>query len=126
MKTKVRKILVADDDPDVTEIYQSFADIYSSSMDEEYEFIYCKNGEDVLTYLYSESPDLIFLDLVMPKMSGLEVLNKLDSIDKTIPVVIVSGFLNDSVKENCGYNGPLHFVSKPILFHDISKYLKKY
>ncbi|MBI5221733.1 MAG: response regulator [Candidatus Magasanikbacteria bacterium] len=53
-------------------------------------------GEEGLSLALKEHPDLILLDIFMPKMNGLEVINALhqDKLGKTVPVIILSN-LND-------------------------------
>ena len=57
--------------------------------------------------------DLIISDLEMPKMNGKEVLDKLREIDPQIKVMLSSGALNDSDKQNVMYKGFNGFLIKP-------------
>jgi CheY-like chemotaxis protein len=58
-----------------------------------YAVISAEDGETALQYARNEKPDLILLDLLLPKISGLEVLTRLkhSRVTATIPVVAVSG-----------------------------------
>ena len=121
-----KKIVVAEDDENVIDFYREFIEDFSEATTEKIDASYCKNGADVFTYLDVQLPNLMFLDLVMPKVGGIEVLNKLNQIESKIPIVIVSGFLDEKTVAQCTKRGACYFVSKPFSYADISKYLKLY
>lgn len=82
----MKKILVIEDDKYITHAYQS------KLTKEGYDIRTALDGEEAETILNSFSPDIIILDLVLPKKDGFEVLQDLQSNDKwkSIPVIIVS------------------------------------
>lgn len=89
----MKKILVIDDD-------QFFAKTLESALPKEkYSLVYAEDGEVGLAKLESEKPDLIILDLMMPKLDGTEFLKRLrDSKDfGKIPVLVSSNL--SSVKK---------------------------
>jgi len=59
---------------------------------EGYEVSVAKNGEEGLELMSRETPDLILLDIIMPKLGGLEVMEKMneDKSLKSIPVIVIS------------------------------------
>ncbi len=82
------KVLLVEDDPRVRQLYELVLTM------EEYEVVCAVNGEEGLQKAEEESPDLIFLDLRIPKISGLDLLQMLRNNPKTkdIPVVILSNY----------------------------------
>src|SRR5215510_4472691 len=58
---------------------------------EGYEFLGAATGQEGLTLAERESPDLVILDVKMPGMDGLEVLDRLRATADSLPVVVVSG-----------------------------------
>ncbi len=64
---------------------------------EKFMVIQAANGEDGLAMALQEKPDLILLDIFMPKMNGLEVINKLhkDKWGKHVPVIVLSNINDD-------------------------------
>ena len=82
-----KKILIVDDEPDVI--------IFLSAVLEEsgYETIGAKDGVEGLELLRKESPDLVVLDVMLPRKSGMTMFQELRQDEKTsrIPVVIVTG-----------------------------------
>ncbi len=67
METKGKKVLIADDEPDILEI------ISYNLRNEGYETITAKDGEDALHKSKMYRPDLIVLDVMMPNKNGMEV-----------------------------------------------------
>lgn len=64
-----------------------------------FDIVFASNGQEGLDKAYSEKPDLILLDIVMPIMDGMTMLKKLHSDDwgKTIPVIVLTN-LSDNEK----------------------------
>ena|ERR1043166_8804022 len=118
-----RNILIIDDDEDDRAI---LADAIGEVSRESTVFR-AIGGVEALDWLRSvkELPDLIFLDLNMPRMNGKEFLGKIkkEKIFKRIPVVIysTSGRIEDI--EAGKKAGAVHFLTKPVLFNEICREL---
>ena len=67
MENKSRKVLIADDEPDILEILKY------NLVGEGYEVITAKDGDEALEKARRTMPDLIILDVMMPKKTGVEV-----------------------------------------------------
>ncbi|MEA5565704.1 response regulator [Anabaena sp. UHCC 0399] len=65
-----QKILIVDDEPNIVILMEQALEALE---DEGVEFFTARNGEEALETIKTEKPDLVFLDVMMPKMSGLEV-----------------------------------------------------
>ena len=83
---KIAKILLVEDDEFLANMYRAKLEI------ENYEVVMALNGEAGLHMAEEKNPDLILLDIVMPKMNGFEVLNHLKSDKdlKKIPVILLT------------------------------------
>ncbi|MDZ7726294.1 MAG: response regulator [Candidatus Campbellbacteria bacterium] len=83
-----KKVLAVEDDLFLKEL------LAGKLSDDEFDVSYAATGEDALELADSEKPDIILLDILLPGMSGFEVLEKLkaDEGTKDIPVVILSNF----------------------------------
>ena len=80
------KILVVDDE-------KSTLLLYSRELaDEGYEILSATSPREALERFRSDRPDLVVLDIRMPGMDGLEVLGRLLSIDRKVPIVLMSAF----------------------------------
>jgi CheY-like chemotaxis protein len=98
-----RKVLVVDDDPVVGE---SFNRVLSGKG---YAVITAENGEEALAKLESEQYDVVFTDLRMPGMDGLEVAERVKAKQPWTPVVIVTGYGSHTSEERAYAAG----VSEP-------------
>lgn len=80
------KALIVDDNSDfVVSLYK-----YMQSQIPELDIVgLASNGEEAIKYIDEINPDIVFLDLDMPKLSGIEVLKKIRS--KNVQVIIMSG-----------------------------------
>jgi len=88
-----KKILIIDDEPDMVTFLCALLE------DHGYVTITAADGEEGMTKIKSEKPDLISLDLLMPNKTGIKMFRELRKDDeiKDIPVVMVTGFGKDDV-----------------------------
>ena len=110
VKQKRSKILVADDNVQNCELLQAYLD------DLDVETVVAYDGQETLDKVASENPDLILLDIMMPKVSGFEVCRRLKSDEKTrdIPIVMVTALNEMADIERAVEAGTDDFLSKPI------------
>lgn len=110
MDPKGKKVLVADDEPDILEI------IGYNLTAEGYEVEYAKDGEEALTKAKELMPDLIILDVMMPRRTGMEVCRLLraqDAFNDTLIIFLTA--LNDELSHVKGLEfGADDFISKPV------------
>lgn len=115
------KLVVIDDEPDMARLISDVADI---------------SGYTVAAYFdarefvenYDGSVDVIFLDLVMPEMSGLDVINFLEAQRSRASLVLMTGFNTDmlEIAREAAISANLNFVSgfrKPFRFDDLRSLL---
>lgn len=109
MDSRKRKILLVDDEPSIIKTIGKRLEI------EGYEVIVAMDGEEALAKAKSEKPDLIVLDLMLPKINGFEICEQLkkDRQSREIPVVtIFTGRGNDEDKDKCLKLGAAAYVTK--------------
>ena len=81
-----QKILIVDDEAHIRMlIEQTLEDLE----DEGVELLFAENGEEALQLIQNEEPDLVFLDVMMPKMNGMEVCQKVKKALKLSNVYII-------------------------------------
>ena len=80
-----------------------------------YDVIESENGEEALKLLEQESPELIIVDLLMPIMGGLELLEKLNSSHPDLKAMVITSDIQKTVQEKCRELGVYSFINKPIL-----------
>jgi len=102
-------ILVVDDQ------FQSLELLEAHLVPQGYEIVKAVSGEEALEKLSGGQIDLVLLDIMMPKMSGLEVLKKLRADEKTrlMPVVMVTALKETEDKVKALDAGCYDFISKP-------------
>ncbi len=105
----MKKVLIIEDEEDLREIMR-----YNFER-EGYEVIAVESGEDGLAAAKNENPDILLLDLMLPKMSGLDVCRELkqDKATKKIPIIMVSA-KGEEADIVCGLElGADDYVAKP-------------
>ena len=106
----VKKILIADDEPDILEIIQY------NLQNEGYEVITAKNGNEAIDQAKRSMPDLIILDIMMPGKNGIEVCNILrtqPAFNDTLIIFLTA--LSDEGTEVKGLEtGAADFITKPV------------
>ena len=86
-------ILVIDDE-------RAVRDAFELALDEEgYDVRTAEDGPSGLSDIEAQRPDLVFLDLKMPEMTGVEVLRRIKAKDSSIPVYIVTAFQREFMQE---------------------------
>ena len=101
-------IMIVDDDRDVR---QSIMDVFG---DEGYEVYGAGGGQDALDIVNRENIDLIFLDIWMPDLDGMQVLQQLKAIHPEIPVVMISGHGTIETAVQSTKLGAFDFIEKPV------------
>src|SRR5215471_10351169 len=80
---------------------------------EGYEFIGAATGQEGLALAEREAPDLVLLDVKMPGMDGIEVLDRLRAMNDSLPVVVVSGHGTIGTAVEATKKGAFDFIEKP-------------
>ena len=73
------------------------------------------SGKDALAVVKKEKPQIVFLDIMMPGMNGLEALREIKKLDKTIKVIMVTVMDDAATREEAKRGGADEFVTKPFL-----------
>ncbi|MBL7715633.1 MAG: response regulator transcription factor [Bdellovibrionales bacterium] len=108
MTTSNRKILIVEDDDSVFEMMEMV-------LSERHAIVRAKDGEEALSAVLSQKPDLVLLDIGIPKIDGLKVTETLrgDAATSHIPILIITGN-DDSEKRISAFNlGADDFLGKP-------------
>jgi DNA-binding response OmpR family regulator len=113
------KVLIVDDDPEIRESLRDVLEI------EGYDVGTAANGREALDRLDAEVPALVLLDLMMPIMSGgelLSVLRKKDALAE-LPVVVLSAWPAEAVKVGRWAQG---FLKKPTRLEELLSIVEKF
>jgi DNA-binding NtrC family response regulator len=104
----MKRILVGDDEARIRFLYEE------ALVGAGYEVVLAKDGREVCEKFICEKPDLVILDIKMPGMQGIEVLQRLRELDKNVPVVISTAYQkmeNDAVISTSDVAA---FITKPV------------
>ena len=116
-----KTIIIAEDD------YNSFLYLKELFKDYNVNIVYAENGQVLMDMLESSQPDLILLDIKMPKKSGFECLQEIRTKYHKIKVILQTAYAMDVEREKCYEEGCNGYIAKPIqkdeLFRVISKVL---
>jgi len=104
------RILVVDDDDSVISVMQQY---FASAG---YRVEFAQHGGDALTLVQHNPPDLVLLDLMMPGMNGVEVLQRILALRATLPVIIVTARADATLAEQTRALGAFAYVTKPFEF----------
>ncbi len=107
---KPSKLLIVDDTDGIAESIKAALKGY------ECEFTVAFDGEAAINAVRDEKFDLIFLDMMLPKHSGVEVLKVVKQVAPETPVVIMTGFCDNTLLEEASRLGIVSFLRKPIDF----------
>ncbi len=104
------RVLIADDNQQNRELLDAYL------ADEGYHIIMAADGEQTLQKVREENPDLILLDIMMPRLSGYEVCQRLKNNEETrgIPILMVTALKETGDIEKAVEAGADDFLSKPV------------
>ena len=124
-----KKILVIDDEPDMVTFLATLLE------DNGYEILTASDGDEGLTKIKNEKPDLVSLDLLMPNKTGIKMFRELrrDPEISATPVVMVTGFATDDAP-NMDFKKWIHqrsirppeaYIEKPVDKDSLLKEIKR-
>ena len=118
----MKRILFIEDE---SALQKAFGDILKQ---EGYEMISALNGEEGLKLAKTEKPDLILLDLILPKLHGFEVLEKLkaDEETKDIPIIILTNLEGtDDIEKALKLGATTYLVKASYTLEEVIEKVKK-
>lgn len=118
----MKKILIVDDEQDIVE---SLKFVLEAS---DYACYCAYNGEDGLKLAKELTPDLIILDVMMPKINGYKIsrLLKYDNKYKDIPILMITARSQEEDKLIGEETGANEYITKPFDLNDVANRVKKY
>lgn len=114
------KVLICDDSPLVRR--QLTKILNNNGIEKIFE---ASDGEQAVLKYAEIVPDLVFMDIVMPKKTGVEALNNIVSIDKNAKVVMASSVGTQQNLKEAIENGAFDFIQKPVSDDAIVKIINK-
>jgi DNA-binding response OmpR family regulator len=113
-----RKILVVDDDPmflmTIKGLITSAGYLFDSAM----------NGKEALEKVGKSPPHLIIVDVIMREMNGFELTRAIRALNKTVPIIMLTGMRADSDKFEAKMAGANEYLNKPVNPDDLFRRIR--
>ncbi|MBL7075638.1 response regulator [candidate division KSB1 bacterium] len=103
-----RRILVVDDEMEVCILVKEFLE------ERGYQVAVANRGKDAVEGMKSFRPHVVLLDIRMPGMSGMEVLDQIREIDKEVGVIMVTAVKDERIGREALKKGATDYIVKPI------------
>ena len=118
----MKKILIVDDEKDIVETLSFMLKAKG------FECIHAYDGEEGLALAKSQMPNLVILDVMMPKINGYKIcrLLKFDNKYKSIPIIMVTARSQEEDKVIGEETGADEYITKPFEFSDVLDKINKY
>lgn len=116
---KKKKILIIDDEVQMCDLFRK------GLIKEGYEVITALSGPLGIEKVKKEHPDIIFLDLKMPEMDGIETLGYIRNVDKNVVVIILTGYPSMDTALKAYYLNIYDYMTKPLSLDTVKKVIEK-
>ena len=116
-----KKILIIDDEKD-------FVGVLQKALERDYQVLTAFDGEEGLKKALETKPDLVICDVVMPKLTGTELLNVVRTTFKTkdIPFIMLTAVDEADITQRAADLAVTKYVLKPVVLEELLPLVKKY
>lgn len=116
------QVLIADDNPQILELLEAYLEPLGVSVR------FAHDGAETLSAIESETPDLLLLDVMMPRHSGFEICRQLkdDAATRAIPIIMVTALNEVGDLERARDCGADDYISKPVNKLELIKLVRKH
>lgn len=109
-----KRILVVDDD-------QGILDSFEVLLGDRYDLVKAENGYEALRILEVDPPQLMFLDIKMPGLDGIDILKKLREGQKKTGVVIITATSREETEDEAKSLGIIDYLKKPLDIFEVER-----
>lgn len=117
-----KRIIVCDDDANIRESYKLI-------LNKDYDVDVTANADELFKSVDDRNPDLVILDLKLPKVDGLNCLKRLKEKNAALPVIIASAYRSSEIAHEVIKNGASDYILKPFkpqeILEKVASILKK-
>lgn len=117
-ETPVFSILIAEDDPSNYLLFEII-------LKQDYRLYHANNGIEAIELFEQYRPQLILMDIKMPKMNGYEATTQIRKISTTIPIIAITAHAFPEDKERILNSGFNDYLSKPIKFKELQRKIQE-
>jgi DNA-binding NtrC family response regulator len=109
-----KRILVVDDD-------QGILDSFEVLLGDRYDLVKVDNGYEALRILEDDPPPLMFLDIRMPGLDGMDILKRLQKDQKNVGVVVITATSQEETEEEAKSLGVIDYLKKPLDIAEVER-----
>jgi two-component system, NtrC family, response regulator AtoC len=113
------RILIADDDPSIRNLLTEFL------QGEDFRVAEASNGQEVLQQMEADRPDAVLMDIRMPELDGLSVLQRTQSDDNRVPIILMTAYGTSNLAIRAMQLGAYDYITKPFDLDDVLMTLKR-
>jgi len=114
MENLAKRILVVDDD-------RGILDSFEVLLGDRYDLVKAENGYEALRILEANPPQLMFLDIKMPGINGIDILKKLRKDQKKVGVVVITATDQEKTEEEAKSLGVIDYLKKPLDIFEVER-----
>jgi CheY-like chemotaxis protein len=114
MGQALKRILVVDDD-------KGILDSFDVLLGDRYDLVKAENGYEALQILESNPPTLMFLDIRMPGLNGIDLMRKVHQDRKDVRVVVITATNHEKTEEEARSLGVIDYLKKPLDIFEINR-----
>jgi DNA-binding NtrC family response regulator len=115
----MRKVLIVDDKENMRSFLTDVVELRQHAS------IEATDGEEAWKILSQKEVDLVITDIVMPNMNGLELLQKIRSIDPLLPVIVVTAYGSPETEQKVMKMGASAYLTKPFQLDEMEELLDR-
>jgi len=119
MENLSKRVLVVDDD-------QGILDSFEVLLGDQYDLLKAGSGFEALHILETDPPKLMFLDIKMPGLNGIDVLKKLKDDRRRVDVVVITASSQDGIEEEARSLGVIEYLKKPLDIFEVERITSHY
>lgn len=119
MGLTAKTCIIVDDDVQITELFSELMTLQGLDV-----LAIGHTGMDAIKLYDKHKPDVVFLDVEMPKLNGIQALKEIKEIDSSATVVIVTGSTSSDIEKQLKQNGVTEIVYKPFDIKKIGKIIE--
>lgn len=112
------RVLVVDDEPDVLSMLGEYL------RQEGFEVVEAANGLEALLQVKRARPDAVLLDLMMPRLGGLDAIKRIRAFDRSIRIIVITGTLDEELHRQARALGAGTVFTKPLKMAEIADALR--
>lgn len=104
------RILVVDDEPEVRQLVTDYLEAQG------YQVLTAASGAEALAAVAAQHPHLVLLDIMMPRMNGLEALQRIRQLDPTVGIIMLTAVEDEAIAREAMQKEAYDYITKPIDF----------